>query len=265
MPELPDVEVFRRRLARGGLRRRIARVRVHEPALLHEVSSRSLTRALEGRSLEATQRRGKYLLARTDQGRWLVLHFGMTGDLQWQAVADKEPDYAVMSLELANGRRLVVTSRRKLGRIRLVDDPGDLTARHELGPDALSLDHEAFDALLVERRGAVKSALMDQSAIAGLGNIYLDEILFHARLHPETGVQDLDARARSRLYRSMRQVARRAIEGHANPDELPRSWLIHRRESGARCPRCGGRIERRTVGGRSSYLCPACQPRRSRG
>jgi formamidopyrimidine-DNA glycosylase len=265
MPELPDVEVFRRRLARGGLRRRIARVRVHEPALLRQVSTRSLTRALTGRSLVATRRRGKYLLARTDHGRWLVLHFGMTGDLHWQPVTDEEPDHAVLSLELADGRRLVVSSRRKLGEVGLVDDPEELAARHELGPDALSLDREAFEALLAQRRGALKNALMDQSAVAGLGNIYVDEILFHARLHPETSLQDLDAGARSRLYRAMRRVVDRAIRARVDPDELPRSWLIQRRDAAATCPRCGGGIERRSVGGRTSYLCPACQPRRSRG
>lgn len=264
MPELPDVEVFRRTLSRSGLHRKVTGVRVHEPMLLRGVSASSLSKSLTNRSFETTRRRGKYLLARTDSDRWLVLHFGMTGELRRQAIDEPALDHAVLSLDLSDGHRLVVRDERKLGEISLVDDPDDLVERHELGPDALSLDREAFEERLAEHGGMLKGFLMDQSTVAGLGNIYVDEILFHARQHPQTETQSLDAKARSGLYRAMRHVLRRAIEGRATREAFPRTWLIHRRANGSTCPRCGGRIDRLSVGGRSTYLCPSCQPRQSR-
>lgn len=169
MPELPDVEVFRRTLSRVGLHRRVAAVRVPEPMLLRGASPRSLAKALTKRSFETTRRRGKYLLARLDSGQWLVLHFGMTGELRRQPISEAEPDHAALCLDLSDGHRLVVSDERKLGEISVVDDPDEVVDRHELGPDALALDRNAFDARIVDYGGTLKGFLMDQSTIAGLG------------------------------------------------------------------------------------------------
>ncbi|NBF39973.1 MAG: DNA-formamidopyrimidine glycosylase, partial [Spirochaetes bacterium] len=132
---------------------------------------------------------------------------------------------------------------------------------HDLGPDALDLDSGAFDGLLQSVRGGVKSLLMNQSRIAGIGNIYSDEMLFQAGVHPAARCRDLDADVRGRLDEARRNVLETSIERDADPQRLPREWLLPRRDDGASCSRCGGSIRREVVSGRGSYFCDTHQER----
>ncbi len=254
MPELPDVEVFRRCLEATALHQAIARVDVRDRGVLG-VSPRALRGGLAGRAFTGTRRHGKHLFVATDGGPWLVLHFGMTGFLEYSRTADGASPYARVVFGFANGARLAFDDVRKLGRVSLTDDVDAFVARRRLGPDALALDAGAYRRALARRRGGVKAALMDQTCLAGIGNLYADEILFQAGIHPRRDVATLGERRRDRLYRAIRGVLRTAIRQGVDADRFPRSYLLPRRRAGGRCPRCGGPLRTTQAAGRTGYFC----------
>jgi formamidopyrimidine-DNA glycosylase len=259
MPELPDVEAYRRHLAATSLHRRIDGIERVTTEMLTGVSASMFRRKLVGTSLETSRRHGKYLFARTDDGPWLVLHFGMTGRLECDGRERSDNAHTHLVLTLHDGCSLAFEDQRKLGGIWLTDDVDEFIAARRLGPDALDVDKAGFLAALEGRRGAVKPTLMNQSIVAGIGNVYSDEILFQTRLHPRGPIQQLDERARVQLHRTTRRVLRTAADRKADPERMPRTWLLPHREEGEPCPRCGGLIERIRAAGRSAYLCPRCQ------
>lgn len=141
--------------------------------------------------------------------------------------------------------------------------PMHLLRRNTWGPDALTLTWDQFRNRVSGRARAVKSVLMDQQVLAGIGNIYSDEILFHARIHPLTKANSLDKRQLHTVYKATGYVLKTAIKSRADPTRVPRSWLLGHRESSASCPRCHGPIERITFNQRSTYVCPRCQKKAS--
>ncbi|WP_019884236.1 Fpg/Nei family DNA glycosylase [Streptomyces purpureus] len=259
MPELPDVEGFREVLARCAQGKRITGVEVHDVGVLHGVGAERLRRRLEGRRFTEPGRHGKWLLARTD-GPTVLMHFGMTGQLVCCRATDdlQAHDRVVFVL----GRdQLRFRDQRKLQGIWLAEDPDADVARAlgDQGPDALSMDRDGFDELLSGRRGRVKSVLTDQSLIAGLGNLLADEILWRARLHPARQAGELSDDERHRLHTEMRRTLRSSVRAGRVPPR--RSWLTGRRDDAdPACPRCGGPLDRRRVGGRGTVWCPRCQP-----
>ncbi len=261
MPELPDVEVFKRYLDATSLHREVRHAFVPASRVLGKAAS-TLRSHLEGRRLEESHRHGKYLLARLAESDWLVLHFGMTGFLEAYGSGGSDEEHVRLRLDFSDGGHLAYHDQRLLGQVDLAESPQALLEERGLGPDALDADLGLFRERLEGHRGAVKPTLMNQSVLAGLGNVYSDEILFQAEVHPETPVPALDEEAVGTLHRVMWRVLRKAIVFKAEPAEAPASWLLPRREEGAPCPRCKGRIERLVVSGRAAYLCPACQKRR---
>ncbi|HSN55691.1 MAG TPA: DNA-formamidopyrimidine glycosylase family protein [Candidatus Sulfomarinibacteraceae bacterium] len=259
MPELPDVEVFRRYVGSTAMQRRIEHAHVPDSRLL-TASAGTVRGHLKGRRLSDSRRHGKLLFLGLDSGRWLLLHFGMTGrPVVWER-DDREPDFVLLRLDLDDGRHLAYCAPRKLGEIGIADDPDEVVDGRDLGPDALALDLDGFREALSGRRGMVKPTLMNQEVIAGLGNVWTDEILFHARLHPRVPIPDLDADAERRLFRAMRRVLEESIGFGARPERAPGHYLLGYREEGADCPgRCGGTVERIAVSGRAGYCCPVCQ------
>jgi formamidopyrimidine-DNA glycosylase len=171
------------------------------------------------------------------------------------------PEYAYVRLHLQGGGMLALVVPRKFGRIGLVDDPDAFIAEKDLGPDALRIDRPDFEGVLDRRRGMIKTAFLDQSVLAGLGNIYADEILFQVGVHPRTKIADLDAETRHALFDAMKEVLHVAIQHDADPDALPadRYMLPHRRGDN-RDPLSGGEMQTLTVGGRTAYFSPSRQP-----
>ncbi len=266
MPELPDVEVYRRYLNATALHQPIERTHVEDARLLVGTTPQGLGRALKGRSFESSCRHGKYLFAALDRGGWLVLHFGMTGRLAYFRNPEHEPDYTRCTVTFRNEFRLAYVARRKLGHITLADSPGSFVRERNLGPDALSLSARDLCHLASGRRGYAKSWLMDQHAMAGIGNVYSDEILFQAAIHPRCPVPDLDEQALERLHRALRHVLETAIEAKADPGRMPRHFLLPHRHTGGRCPHCGRLVthlqaagRRPPATGRRAWYCPACQ------
>jgi formamidopyrimidine-DNA glycosylase len=150
------------------------------------------------------------------------------------------------------------------GRIEWVDDVDEYIRKKRLGPDALTVDEKTFRERLARKRGALKAVLMDQAVVAGIGNVYSDEILFQAKLHPKTAAESLDAKALKRLHRTARRVLETAVEKGAGAEDLerrvPKRWLLPKRRKGAACPVCSGKVAALELQGRTAYFCPACQP-----
>lgn len=259
MPELPDVETYRRQLEAKALGRTIRAVHVPAPGLLVETTPQGLGMALAGRRFIRTTRHGKYLFATLDSGRCLVLHFGMTGRLGCGPRGDPWPCYTRLAIVFVDGSHLAYVAPRKLGRIALADTPPAYVAAHRLGPDALALDQDSLARLAQGRRGSVKSWLMDQTALAGIGNVYSDEILYRARFDPRRKVSSLASRDLARLWRALRYVLERAVRAGADPRRMPRSWLLRHRKRNAHCPRCGAELAQWRIGGRNARYCPRCQ------
>ncbi len=266
MPELPDVAGFRRYLDATSLHQRIASTSCRDARFVKGLSLQALQRRLKDAELAATRRWGKWLFAPLSTAGALVLHFGMTGALDY-AAGDDEPDHARLVLHFANGRRLAIISQRMIGQVSWTEDVDAFAADHDLGPDALDdgLDRSDFITRLRGRRGAVKPALMNQAVVAGIGNVYADEILFQAKLHPATAVDDLDDDRLGGLYTVMRRVLHTAARKGGDGERAPRRWLLRRRGAGETCPRCGGPLETVKVGGRTAWLCPRCQRKAARG
>jgi formamidopyrimidine-DNA glycosylase len=260
MPELPDVEVFRRYVESTSLNQDIERIDVLDQRILQGVSENNLSRALVGCRFISTLRHGKYLFAGTNADCWLALHFGMTGYLRYLQEDMALPDYTRVCFRFENGNRLVYVSMRMLGEVGLTADTDAFIEERGLGPDALLLDLDGFLGILGSRRGSIKAALTNQAAIAGIGNIYADEILFQARVHPKRQVSDLSDDALRGIYEMMHTVTHSAIEAKVDVSQMPERFLLRSREAGSECPRCGTPVETTKISGRTTYFCPTCQP-----
>src|SRR5438128_1386413 len=188
MPELPDVETFKRYLDTTSLHQRISAVDVRSAYVLKGVSAHELARRLKERSFESSRRHGKHLFVRADRDLWLRLHFGMTGSLEYFKHEEDAPRHTRVLFVLANTYCLAFEDQRKFGEVGLVADVDEYLGKRGLGPDALDISLSQFRELLRTHRGAVKTILLNQKLIAGIGNIYADEILFHARIHPATEI-----------------------------------------------------------------------------
>ena len=261
MPELPDVESFRRYFDATSLHQRIDDVDVRNAYVLKGVSGRELARRLKGRSFESTRRHGKHLFVCADRDFWLRLHFGMTGSLRYLKNREKAPPHTRVLFVFAKDYRLAFDDQRKFGEVGLVNEVDEFLKKRALGPDALDIDLAEFKEKLARHRGAVKSILMNQRLIAGIGNIYTDEILFHARIHPATQITRLGNKHINRLFAAMRHVLEKAIEYQADVDRMPQSWLLPQRGKGGKCPRCGRGLKSSKIGGRTAWFCPHCQRR----
>jgi len=271
MPELPEVETFKRYLDSTSLRQRITNVEVRDAYVLKRVSARELARRLKGRRFENSHRHGKHLFVRASDDPpsprlprasvWLRLHFGMTGSLEYLKHDEIPPKTARVLFNFANDRRLAFDDQRKFGDIELIEDVDEFLHTRGLGPDALEISLSQFKAILGKHRGAVKAILLNQQLIAGIGNLYADEILFRARMHPATGTARVSDKNLGRLFRATRYVLDKAINLKTDFNRLPKSWLLTHRGKGGRCPRCGRALKSATIGGRTSWFCTHCQQR----
>jgi formamidopyrimidine-DNA glycosylase len=259
MPELPDVDGFRRVLAGNAVGRRIEAVRVHDPAMLRQGTPQGLGRALKGRRFAEPRRHGKWLIAPAGDAE-LLMHFGMTGLLEWRDTGAERHRHDRLVV-VCEGGELRYRNMRRFGALGLARDADERAAlTGPLGPDAQGLDQDEFTELIDGRRGSVKSALMDQRLIAGLGNLMVDEILWRASVNPRAELRRLSRARRKRIYAAMGEVIRDSVPtGRVPPAE---GWLTGVRNArDPHCPRCGRRLRRDTVAGRTTRWCPRCQRR----
>ncbi len=290
MPELPEVEVTRQRIAPLLLGRRIASVLTTRDSYFFLTKPAKLRHALLGRTAVAIDRQGKYLIVTLDNRARLVLHLGMTGQLFGDGVASvrllsaatraalspKEqrafrPDaHTHLRLGFADGvPDVLFRDVRKFGKVFLMAE-GEVNPRlARLGVDALSAKIEDVFPLLRRRHTAIKNVLLDQSVIAGVGNIYADEALFLAGVRPRRRASRITRAECERIVQALRRVLRRSIEtggssisDYLAPDGSDGGYQDERKvyaREGEACRRCGGRVRRIVIGQRSAHFCPRCQ------
>jgi len=265
MPELPEVETVVRRLRAPLLGHTFSGMRVEWERMIHP-SALEMRKLLVGQSVEAIDRRGKYLVFELSGQDDLIIHLKMTGDLQVMpsSVPDHPHDRVVFCLE--NGDQLRFRDPRKFGRVYLTQDPALILG--QLGPEPLDngFTEDEFLALFERRSGRIKPLLMNQEFIAGLGNIYADEALFLAGIRPQRRADTLSGDEKRRLYRAILQVLWRAIEqkGTSLTDKTYRGgqyqqqFLVYGRLEQP-CLMCERPIQRIRLGQRSAHFCLNCQ------
>jgi len=273
MPELPEVETVVRDLRAHGLEHALIReVDVRWPRTVGGRPER-FAQALRGQTIARLGRRAKYLVAELASGDRLLIHLRMTGKLRFALPGERPGRHDHVVLTLGDGRRLIFNDTRKFGRLTLVPAGADPLAG--LGPEPLD---DAFTEAVLRRQLAgksrmIKPLLLDQKTVAGLGNIYVDEALWQARIHPERRADTLSAAERQRLHAAIREVLQRAVdncgttlgEGEANFYSVAGrrgrnadALQVFRRD-GLPCPRCGATLARSVVAQRGTHFCPHCQ------
>lgn len=253
MPELPEVEIYCRYFASHALRQKITGVDIRDERIL-AVRPEQLVRALKGREFTKVHRHGKHLFAQAGKS-WLHLHFGMSGDLAYYRDPDPAPRFARVVFDFPHHAHLAFEDMRLFGVVDLTPSPDHYIREHRLGPDPLELDLRSFRRIFQGRRGAIKALLMSQDVIAGIGNLYADEILYQTSIHPRRAVDHLTTKEVGAIFRNMRRILNEVIARKARFEDYPPRYLIHHREEGARCPRCGGTIRRTVVISRTTYFC----------
>jgi len=259
LPELPEAEASRRAVEEQCLDRTIEDAAPGANVTYIELPGNNERRRLIGQRFTLTRRHGKMIFAGSKSGPWIGVHLGMTGKLVPYDEGEDPPRDPKFIIRFEGERRLAFLDRRKLGWLKVIDDPDAFIAAEGYGPDALAIAQDAFAQVIGGTNGAVKSALMDQRKLAGIGNLWSDEILFRTGIAPAHTASDLSDAKLAELFGAMREVLESVTDTCMDYAQLPDDWLIKNRKKGARCPSCGGRIESTKVGSRTAYYCPEHQ------
>ncbi len=277
MPELPEVEHVVRALRRVVIGRRILASEIRLPKLVSPMSSALFNRKLKGATITGVSRRGKYILIELDNDRILAVHLRMTGKFLSLAADDALPRHAHAIFYLDNDRRLVFCDQRQFGVMKLVARTrlSKTKGIRELAPEPLGEDFSLayLKETLARSRRTLKTLLLDQTRVLGLGNIYAAEALFRAGVNPFKTAATLSSKRVERLHQAILDVLGEAISdsstsrvnlehtnGFSYGEAFERFWQVYERE-GEPCVNCGARIRRQVHGGRSTYWCPKCQRR----
>ncbi|GAB3892036.1 Fpg/Nei family DNA glycosylase [Spirosoma agri] len=266
MPELPEVEIRRQYLEASSLHQSISTIEVEDKKLLTTDYS-VLQKKLEGCQFIGTQRVGKNLFVLTNDPEKIVhMHFGMTGDLEYYHNSIDRPRFARIVFEFTNGYNLGFLCPRKFERVGLIDNIDAFLQRKKIGKDGLAISLDELASSIRRKKALIKPVLLDQHVVAGLGNWIVDEVLFQAYVHPEQRADTLTDRQLKQIHTAIYLVLETAIRYEATYRDFPSSFLIHVREwdnspyddveAHKFCPRCKTRIERSTVGGRTTFFCP---------
>jgi formamidopyrimidine-DNA glycosylase len=264
MPELPDVENFKRYFKKTSLNKRIVEITCSSKDLIKNTTLQHLAQRLISKSFKGASRRGKFLIIDIEGIREkLVIHFGMTGNFLYlkPGAKDRQTRFSRLKFRFQDGSELHWLNIRKLGKIYLVKDLNQVGLIKEMGPEPLSLSKVEFLRLLERyREKNIKAFLLDQRDIAGIGNIYSDEILFQAKISPQRKIKTLNLDERDKLYQVMKRVLKEAIKVRPPSGRFESSWLLNYREKGARCPRNKNHsLRRELIATRPAYFCPICQ------
>ncbi len=271
MPELPEVETVVRGLRPSLMGRVITDVVVYWERSIAAPDADVFVQRVTGQRIVGVGRRGKWIVIELNGGETLLVHLRMTGQLLLERDECAKDKYTRVLFHLDDGGQLRFSDMRKFGRLVLTDEPDEVLGK--LGPEPLADTFTAplFGEMLAQRRGRIKSLLLNQRFLVGLGNIYVNEALWRARVHPLRAANTLSPAEVERLHGAIRAVLREAIDeggttladgtyqqADGSAGEFARRLAIYGRE-GKRCPRCGGEIERITVGQRGTFVCAECQ------
>jgi formamidopyrimidine-DNA glycosylase len=274
MPELPEVETVARGLQAVLPGKHILDVRLGKTDFIDDPAA--IERELPGCRIAGVRRFGKFLLLDLERSTGsgaqfsLQVHLGMTGQILTCPPEARVAPHTHLFFALDDGRELRYTDIRRFGRIRILANGARESVLRKFGVDPLEASEEEFQARIRSRRARIKALLLDQHVLRGIGNIYADESLFRARIHPLCLGEKLKDEELRRLFRTVQHVLREAIrlrgssvsdyvDANGEPGEFQLRHRVYMRE-GKKCFRCGAAIRRAIVAGRSSYFCPRCQP-----
>lgn len=283
MPELPEVETIKRDLEKTVLGKKITKVCVRHPKVIREPTIAGFKKGLEGAVIKNILRRAKVLILELSNGKALVIHLKMTGQLVLRQPLSTNPEpveglvypgsgkNSRVAFHLSDGKILDFNDQRLFAELRLLDDWPSLKFIQGLGPEPAELNLEQFKAMLSKKKTAIKPLLMDQGFISGIGNLYAAEILFQAKIHPLRRANDLTEKEKALLFKAMNDILRAAIlHAGSSVDDYVRlsgnkggyvEYLKVYDREGKPCLVCKTAIKRINQGGRGTYFCPKCQPR----
>jgi len=280
MPELPEVETIKNDLQKTICGKKIVRIVIHNPKVIRQPAAAVFKKYLQGLKIKRIFRRGKLLILELSNGKFLTVHFKMTGQLVLRHPYPAKKKQATIFLSgktssrvtfyLSSGMVLDFNDQRLFGELRLINDWQKLKFIRKLGPEPFDLTLAVFKEMLAKRKTRIKPLLMDQEFISGIGNIYASEILFRANINPQRPVQDLSPEEQVALYREMLKVLKSAIKhGGSSVDDYvrvsgkngdyARFHQVYGRK-GKPCFVCANSIKRIVQGGRGTFFCSRCQP-----
>jgi formamidopyrimidine-DNA glycosylase len=258
MPELPEVELVRRQIFPRSIGRRFIAINVRDERILDGISPSELSRKIIGHEVVDISRRGKQLMVILDDGSVLAIHLGMTGELEivskW-----REGRYLRAWFEMDDDEILMFHDQRKFGGIGMYPSIEGLLILKGLGPDALTIRSSDLSRRVRDHHRAIKAVLLDQKVLAGIGNLYSDEVLFQCGIHPEARSDQIDERRLVCLHRALRRVLKRSISVGSDFSQLPFGYLLRHRSPGGMYPKCGTIWANVRSNGRTAYFCPMCQ------
>lgn len=259
MPELPEVEQYRQYMDKTSLNKKIKEVLIKHPKIVEDSTEEEIKNGLTGEKFIETDRRGKYLFAAISNKKFLVMHFGMTGDLDYLKKGDEPAKHNRVLFVFENGEALAMNDQRIFGFVTLIESKENYILEKKLGPDALYLKEKDFLKVMENKKGIIKAVLMDQEVIAGLGNVYVDEALFQSGIHPDSQLKNIPIEKVKELHHHVHEIVKKAVKYHERED-LPENYLTPLRYNDeTQCPICKGEIQTKKTGGRTTYYCPKHQ------
>ncbi|SKB52819.1 formamidopyrimidine-DNA glycosylase [Salegentibacter holothuriorum] len=261
MPELPEVAYQKKYADATILHKKIVKVETGDKKI-YQSDKKDFEKVLQNNQFTGSERLGKYLFLNLEKNRCLVVHFGMTGKLEYYQ-HDEVPKYAQLTLTFEDYSRVSFTCPRKFGKLYLADSLTEFQKENNLGIDALALGKPEFFEILDGKTGTIKGLLMNQKLIAGIGNLYADEVLFQAKIHPTTKIDKLSEKEKQEIFKEIEKVLEVVKEARVEGKKLPDTYLTSVRKKGEDCPRNNGKIEQIKVSGRTTYFCPTCQKEKS--
>ncbi len=258
MPELPEVHTFQRYFDKTSLLQPIETVVVHDAKIIRNISGETFAERLRKRSFTGSYRQGKYLFGDLDNGHAVLLHFGMTGDIKYYNNDADRPKYERFVIHFDNGFRLGFDDPRKFAKIRYLENRNAYIREIGLGEDALRITETAFLERTEGKRSSIKSFLLQQRNLAGVGNLYADEICFQARVHPASVTGSIPIELRRLIFHKMQEILHFAVEQEAYYKDYPDDWLWKWRMPNATAPD-GSPAKNAKIGGRTTWFFPAWQ------
>lgn len=262
MPELPEVEAWRQLSQEHVLRKTIEKVFAAKDTIVFQgVTPTRFSRALRGRTVTGAKRKGKQLWWELDRRPWPAFHFGMTGSFCLYAQGEPRPRFVKAEFVFEDGTCLAMRNKRRLGRIRLLEDPENEPPISKLGTDPLltPITPKQMDGLIGNRKAPIKAALLNQQLFAGVGNWIADEVLYQAGITPMRPCHTLSEKELRALTTKLRHVVRVAVDRGAYSGNFPKTWLFHRRWDWKPRIAAGENLRVDTVGGRTSVWDPGKQ------
>jgi formamidopyrimidine-DNA glycosylase len=257
MPELPEVEQFKKYIDSTSINKKIINAEITNEKILTNISKNEIEKKLIDSQIIETSRIGKYLFLLLEPRAYLIFHFGMTGNIKYFKNKSEEPSHTRLLIAFSNHYHLAYDCQRLFGFITVTHDKSNYINEKQLGPDALLIKESEFIEQLRKRSIKIKSFLMNQHILSGIGNIYTDEILFQSRIHPNINCNILTNKQRRNLFSNISFVLNTAIEHDARIESYPENFLLLHRRKDNLCPlNKNHELKTIKISGRTTYYCP---------